>query len=135
MVAFHLPKGGFNMDPDYLISMNLGDSTFANGVIQVDLRGDNPRFTQEELQKIDEAGLVRADTYWYEITPEPLRSNQGKLLQAFGEHPSSTIPPSTESSALKVSFTAALSEEKLQKIKSLGHEATPIETQPIPVRR
>ncbi len=58
-------------EPQYAWSMNFGDSTFHDGTLQVDHRGDYPEFTDEQIATIKLEGFERADTFWYEISPPP----------------------------------------------------------------
>ncbi len=116
MVAFKFPDRSVSLEADYLVPLGLGDCTIANGVLQADLP-----LSREQIAKIEAEGFVRADTHWYEITPEPLREQQSALLKAFGERPSTTIPP-RNSKPLTVSFVQALQQGNLDQAKELGFE-------------
>lgn len=134
MVAFRQPDTAkvnkllLNED-GYAWSMNLGDCTLMDGIIQVDLRGDYPRFTARQVAAIEKEGFERADTFWYEISPPPQNGEQRSgLIKAFKTIPSSTIAPTEEKPSLQVSFTSALSNEQIASIHEAGLKISPIPT-------
>ncbi len=125
MVAFLFPEGrsvdineGGELD-----KLGLGWCTIVNGVIQAD-----HALNDDEIAKIEAAGFKRADTHWYEISPEPSYAAQGSLLSAIGQRPSTTIAPHTDgNSALQVAFLRAASAEEIAAVKALGLTLAPIE--------
>ena len=119
---------------EYAWSMNLGDTTIANGVIQVDLRGDYPTFTAKQMASIEREGFVRADTFWYEISPPPQSDEQRRsLLEIFNTLPSSTIAPSGKKPSLRMSFISALSDTQINAIAEKGMTIYSIPTVPLNV--
>ena len=122
MVSFYLPEGGCSLGEEYLVSLGLGNCAFADGVLRAD-----DYLSDDDIARIETEGFKRADIHWYEITPEPARDKQSELLDAFGEYPSSTIPPQGND-GLRVSFVNPISDERIGSIQDLGYDINKLDT-------